>query len=212
MRKALLFFSIFILFQLELCAQNYYLLESDTIVFLRNNSPNDTIGQSHIFKGDTINRVDERGFKQGWWIQIDNAGFKLFGVFVNDKKHGYFRNFHPNGVLESGIKYVNDSAVGFSSSFHSNGKLNQSGFWLNNPPASARVHINCFAPFACITYLLMLILRQCSRAVTGNQSSNPHSPNSLTHIIFHSMFYQVLYYVIKGHDDDNASEKYLQKF
>jgi len=48
--------------------------------------------------GDTINRVDKNGFKQGKWVMHTDAlrgeeGFEEEGMFKNDQKEGIFRRY-----------------------------------------------------------------------------------------------------------------------
>lgn len=49
-------------------------------------------------KGDTINRVDQKGFKQGKWVKHTDdlrgePGFEEEGVYKNDMKEGVWRRY-----------------------------------------------------------------------------------------------------------------------
>jgi uncharacterized protein len=58
---------------------------------------------------ERINRKDSKGLKQGRWKYFyDNYTIKLEGVFKDDKKNGYFKDYDENGMLLSVKKYVND--------------------------------------------------------------------------------------------------------
>jgi len=53
-------------------------------------------------KGDTINRIDSHGQRQGPWIQRfeelrGEPGFEEEGYYVNDKKEGRWRKFNLDG-------------------------------------------------------------------------------------------------------------------
>src|SRR6478672_1974737 len=55
-------------------------------------------------KGDTLDRVDSRGLKQGPWVlHVDDLrgerGYEEEGYFVNDRKEGPWRKFSLQGDL-----------------------------------------------------------------------------------------------------------------
>ena len=55
-------------------------------------------------KGDTLNRVDQKGLKQGpWVIHVDDLrgerGYEEEGYFSNDRKEGMWRQFSLEGDL-----------------------------------------------------------------------------------------------------------------
>jgi hypothetical protein len=55
-------------------------------------------------KGDTLNRVDQKGLKQGpWLIHVDDLrgerGYEEEGYFKNDKKEGVWKQFSLEGDL-----------------------------------------------------------------------------------------------------------------
>ncbi len=57
-------------------------------------------------KGDTLNRIDERGKKQGRWVNKVEAlrgepGFEEQGVYVEDKKEGTWQTYSLMGDLLS---------------------------------------------------------------------------------------------------------------
>lgn len=58
---------------------------------------------------ERINRKDSNGLKQGRWkFFYDDFTVKLEGVYKDDKKNGYFKEYDQNGSLLSVKKYVND--------------------------------------------------------------------------------------------------------
>ncbi len=62
-----------------------------------------------IVDRENINRVDKRGLKQGRWKYFyDNGSVKLEGIYRDDRKNGYFKEYDEKGMLTNISKYVND--------------------------------------------------------------------------------------------------------
>jgi uncharacterized protein len=62
-----------------------------------------------IVSRERINRKDRNGLKQGRWkFFYENGLVKLDGVYKDDKKNGYFKDYDENGQLLAVRKYVND--------------------------------------------------------------------------------------------------------
>lgn len=58
---------------------------------------------------ERINRKDRNGLRQGRWkIFFPSGAVQLDGVYRDDKKNGYFKEYDENGQLLSVKKYVND--------------------------------------------------------------------------------------------------------
>lgn len=56
-----------------------------------------------------INRRDENGLKQGrWYLFYPGGRIQTEGVYKNDKKNGYFKEYSENGDLLKVSKYVDD--------------------------------------------------------------------------------------------------------
>lgn len=96
-----------------------------------------SIHTCEVIKGDTLNRTDFAGEKQGRWVitkgvvvtktvqsaYTGQAGLhtkvvkelewlKLEeGMYVNNKKEGVWKSFHPSGSLKYSILYKNSVAV-----------------------------------------------------------------------------------------------------
>ncbi len=57
----------------------------------------------------TINRKDKNNLKQGrWYTFYDNGFIRQEGMYKDDKKNGYFKEYTENGDLISVSKYVSD--------------------------------------------------------------------------------------------------------
>lgn len=62
-----------------------------------------------IVDRENINRVDKYGLKQGRWKYFyDNGSVKLEGIYRDDKKNGYFKEYDEKGMLVNIAKFVND--------------------------------------------------------------------------------------------------------
>lgn len=87
------------------------------------------------FLGDTINRVDKAGLKQGRWIYFgkDRKGWmnRMFkrdqvaeeGHYKDDKKNKLWKSYHSTGKLKSEINYINDEPEGKARFFNADGKI-----------------------------------------------------------------------------------------
>ena len=88
-----------------------------------------------MYLGDTINRVDKGGLKQGRWIYFgkDRKGWmnRLFkreqmveeGHYVHGKKHKLWKAYHHTGKLKSEINYVGDIPAGKARFYNADGKI-----------------------------------------------------------------------------------------
>ncbi|RMG78739.1 MAG: toxin-antitoxin system YwqK family antitoxin [Bacteroidetes bacterium] len=94
-----------------------------------------------IYNGDTINKKDATGKKQGHWIYFGNmtnlpdyAPDQIVeeGDFVNNRKTGIWKKYFPNGNLKSEITYVNGRPNGPYKIYYENGQLQEEGTWKNN--------------------------------------------------------------------------------
>ena len=92
---------------------------------------------SHYYHGvltkrEQVNRTDQFGYKQGnWKFFWPNGNLQLEGTFVNDKRHGYFKEYDEDGNFLSVQKYENDYLVADAAetkqlerkvSYHKNGQ------------------------------------------------------------------------------------------
>jgi len=99
-----------------------------------------------MYLGDTVNRIYPGNIKQGRWIFYgkDKKGkkYKFYkqnqvvedGFYVNNRKNGLWRTFHPSGKLQSEIIYKDDVYAGQAKIFNEEGNpvaegiLTTSGF------------------------------------------------------------------------------------
>ncbi len=88
-----------------------------------------------------INRRDQNNLKQGrWYTFYDNGNVQLEGIYKDDKKDGYFKEYAENGDLISVWKYINDvkqenaeeiTKLDVQNEYYSDGKLKASGTFRN---------------------------------------------------------------------------------
>lgn len=85
-----------------------------------------------VFKGDTINRLDEKKARQGLWRKYFPTD-TLFseGVYVNDVPVGTFHSFHKNGKLQATLIYRGKTKVCDAEIFSPDGILIAKGKYIN---------------------------------------------------------------------------------
>jgi len=85
-------------------------------------------------KGDTLNAIDMKGFKQGKWVvHVDplrgEPGYEAEGIFANDKKEGHWRKYTLEGDLIAYENYKNGDKDGKSQYFTALGDLVREENW-----------------------------------------------------------------------------------
>ena len=85
-----------------------------------------------IFKGDTINRTDAKGWKQGVWKRYyDNDQLFSETRFKNNKPVGTANMFYKTGEKQGVIVYEKDGKTARMTSFWPNGKIKAKGKYIN---------------------------------------------------------------------------------
>ncbi|MBC7949750.1 MAG: hypothetical protein H7Y42_17830 [Chitinophagaceae bacterium] len=92
-------------------------------------------------KGDTINRVDMKGLKQGpWAVHVDDLrgerGYEEEGYFENDLKEGTWRRYSLQGIKIAEESYRWGKLSGRSKYFTYNGGLLREESWRAIDPAN----------------------------------------------------------------------------
>jgi uncharacterized protein len=95
-----------------------------------------------------INRRDQNNLKQGrWYMFYDNGNVKVEGIYKDDKKEGYFKEYAENGDFVSVWKYINDvrqenaeeiTKLDVQNEYYPDGKLKASGTYRNGVPEGIR--------------------------------------------------------------------------
>ena len=100
-------------------------------------------------KGDTLNRVDMKGLKQGpWVVHVDDLrgerGYEEEGVFQNDKKEGMWRRFSLEGDLIAVENYRFGFKDGKNTYFNYQGELVREESWRAIDPKSPYDTVNVY--------------------------------------------------------------------
>lgn len=94
-----------------------------------------------IVNGDTINKKDATGKRQGKWIVTNKTkrlpGYKTDqkveeGVYKSSRKAGLWTSYYSNGNKKNEIEYKNGRPSGPYKTYYSNGILQENGIWKNN--------------------------------------------------------------------------------
>ncbi len=90
--------------------------------------------------GDTLNRVDNRGLKQGpWVVHVDplrgEPGYEEEGYFADDKKEGTWRKYTLSGDFIALENYFRGDKSGQSKYFNAFGELIREENWKAYDPA-----------------------------------------------------------------------------
>ncbi|MCB0850497.1 MAG: hypothetical protein KDC20_12200, partial [Bacteroidetes bacterium] len=85
-----------------------------------------------VFKGDTINRKDSKGQKQGVWKKYYRND-QLFSetVFKDDKQTGTTSFYYESGKLKSQLNWKKPGVFASAISYFEDGKKMSEGFYKN---------------------------------------------------------------------------------
>jgi uncharacterized protein len=75
-----------------------------------------------IVYGDTVNKTDVNGKKQGYWVE-PSGSYQIKGYYVNDKKEASWLTYHPNGMLSKIETYTHGVLDGVSVAMDDKGYL-----------------------------------------------------------------------------------------
>jgi uncharacterized protein len=92
----------------------------------------------------TINRKDKNNLKQGrWYTFYESGSIRQEGMYKDDKKNGYFKEFTEGGDLISVSKYINDikqveaeeiTRLDVQNEYYPDGKIKVSATYRNGIP------------------------------------------------------------------------------
>jgi hypothetical protein len=100
-------------------------------------------------KGDTLNRVDLKGLKQGpWVVHVDDLrgerGYEEEGMYKNDKKDGVWRRFSLEGDLIAVENYRFGMKDGKNTYFNYQGELVREENWRAIDPQNPYDTVNVY--------------------------------------------------------------------
>jgi hypothetical protein len=131
--------------------------------------------QSYIIgvKGDTLNRVDKNGKKQGpWIIKVEGLrgepGYDEEGEFKNDKKEGAWRKYTSIGDLLAIEKYRWGFKDGYSNYYNLSGELVRTEGWMALDPEKEYDTIDVENVDAPNTFTRMVIKNEGASLKHGN--------------------------------------------
>jgi len=85
-----------------------------------------------VYSQDTINSINTKGHKEGFWRKSDSTGNKIYeGRFIDGIPTGEFRYFYPNGKIKTTSIYYDHGKRVKSISYFSNGMKMATGNYLN---------------------------------------------------------------------------------
>ena len=80
---------------------------------------------------DTLNRIDAKGKKQGYWKKCDKEILIYEGRFMNDVPVGEFKYYHANGKLKSISLFLNGTHKVQTTLYDENGKKSAEGLFVD---------------------------------------------------------------------------------
>jgi len=96
-----------------------------------------------LFKGDTINRTDSKGLKQGVWKRFyDNDQLFSETIFKNGKATGSTKLFYKTGEKQGVMTYEIDGKTSRMISYWPNGKIKAAGKYMNQEKDSTWNYYN----------------------------------------------------------------------
>lgn len=96
---------------------------------------------SEVVNGDTLNKIDIAGKKQGKWIlrgkhkpgTCYTAEQKIEeGKYADNRKTGPWIEYFCNGNMKNKLTFVNGRPDGYAIMYHENGKISEEGNWKIN--------------------------------------------------------------------------------
>ena len=96
-----------------------------------------------VFKGDTINRVDSKGMKQGSWKKYySNDTLFSEGVYKNNAHTGIFKTYFKNGIQQSALKFRGTTEICNAELFYEDGKIMSKGKYINHEKDSLWIYFD----------------------------------------------------------------------
>lgn len=84
------------------------------------------------FAQTTINQVDSKGKKQGFWKKYNDKGVLLYeGNFKSDVPVGEFKYYHTNGKLKSTTLFIQGVHKVYTTIYHENGVKAAEGIFID---------------------------------------------------------------------------------
>lgn len=94
-----------------------------------------------IYKGDTTNKIDIDGRKQGKWVLLGKHKSGTCyspeakveeGRYQDNRKKDIWIEYYCNGNMKHKLTFTNGKPDGYAQMFHENGKIREEGQWKND--------------------------------------------------------------------------------
>lgn len=94
-----------------------------------------------LYKGDTTNKIDIDGKKQGKWVLLGKhkpgtcyapEAKVEEGKYQDNRKKDIWIEYFCNGNMKNKLTFTNGRPDGYAQMFHENGKISEEGNWKNN--------------------------------------------------------------------------------
>jgi antitoxin component YwqK of YwqJK toxin-antitoxin module len=100
-------------------------------------------GISQELTSTHLNRVDEKGRKQGYWKVYDSTGeLKFEGNYADGKPIGKFTYYYGNGVVKAEVINQDSGRISHIRMYHPNAKLMATGKYVNQKKDSTWFYYN----------------------------------------------------------------------
>lgn len=95
------------------------------------------------FTSTHLNKVDEKGRKQGYWRVYDSNGeLKFEGEYADGRPVGKFTYFYETGAVKAVVMNQDSGRVSRIRMYHPNGKLAATGKYVNQKKDSTWLYFN----------------------------------------------------------------------
>jgi len=106
-------------------------------------SANSSAQSFKIFRGDTINRTDAKGLKQGEWKRFyDNNQLFSITTFKNGKPTGKTLTWYKSGEKQGELIHAKDGKTAYMTSYWPDGKIKATGKYVNQEKDSTWNYYN----------------------------------------------------------------------
>ena len=85
-----------------------------------------------VFSQDTVNRLNSKGLKEGFWRKLDSSGHKVYeGQFRNGIPSGAFQYYYPAGKTKAVSVFSENGKRSRTTTFFPSGKKMAAGIYLD---------------------------------------------------------------------------------
>lgn len=93
-------------------------------------------------QSDTINKLDKKGLKQGYWIKNEKGKTLYEGRFLNDNPQGVFKYYNPDGKIKNISRFEKNGSVSYTTVYHVSGNVSAIGKYVDRQYDSVWTFLN----------------------------------------------------------------------